>query len=77
MSAISAANVTYRARKRTNLAMLTVSAAALAFGLFWLIWILATLLYEGGNALSRAALYMQMTPPPGADGGLANAIVGA
>ena len=77
MSAISAANVTYRARKRTNLAMLTVSAAALAFGLFWLIWILATLLYEGGNALSRAALYMQMTPPPGADGGLANAIVGS
>ena len=77
MSAINAANVTYRARKRTNLAMLTVSAAALAFGLFWLIWILATLLYEGGNALSRAALYMQMTPPPGADGGLANAIVGS
>ena len=77
MSAISAANVTYRARKRTNLAMLTVSAAALAFGLFWLIWILATLLYEGGNALSRAALYMQMTPPPGADGGLANAIAGS
>jgi phosphate transport system permease protein len=77
MSAINAANVTYRARKRTNLAMLTVSAAALAFGLFWLIWILATLLYEGGNALSRAALYMQMTPPPGADGGLANAIAGS
>jgi len=77
MSAINAANVTYRARKRTNVAMLTVSAAALAFGLFWLIWILATLLYEGGNALSRAALYMQMTPPPGADGGLANAIVGS
>jgi phosphate transport system permease protein len=77
MSAINAANVTYRARKRINLAMLTVSAAALAFGLFWLIWILATLLYEGGSALSRAALYMQMTPPPGADGGLANAIVGS
>ena len=77
MSAINAANVTYRARKRTNLAMLTVSAAALAFGLFWLVWILATLLYEGGNALSRAALYVEMTPPPGADGGLANAIAGS
>ena len=77
MSAISAANATYRARKRTNAAMLAVSAAALAFGLFWLIWILATLLYEGGAALSRASLYMQMTPPPGADGGLANAIVGS
>jgi phosphate transport system permease protein len=77
MSAITAANATYRARKRTNALMLAVSAAALAFGLFWLIWILATLLYEGGNALSRASLYMQMTPPPGADGGLANAIVGS
>jgi len=77
VSAINAANVTYRARKRTNLAMLTVSAAALALGLFWLIWILATLLYEGGSALSRVALYTQMTPPPGADGGLANAIAGS
>ena len=77
MSAINAANATYRARKRTNAVMLAVSAMALAFGLFWLIWILATLLYEGGNALSRASLYMQMTPPPGADGGLANAIVGS
>src|SRR5262245_1152133 len=77
MSAISATNATYRARKRTNAVMLAVSAAALAFGLFWLIWILATLLYEGGNALSRASLYLEMTPPPGADGGLANAIAGS
>ena len=77
MSAINAANATYRARKRTNAAMLAVSGAALAFGLLWLVWILATLLYEGGSALSRASLYTQMTPPPGADGGLANAIVGS
>ena len=77
MSAIRSANATYRARKRTNAVMLTVSGAALAFGLLWLVWILATLLYEGGSALSRASLYTQMTPPPGADGGLANAIVGS
>ena len=77
MSEISAANPLYRARKRRNLLMLTVSSAALAFGLFWLVWILGTLLYEGGNALLRASLYFQMTPPPGADGGLANAIVGS
>src|SRR6185436_9115802 len=38
---------------------------------------LATLLYEGGTALVRASLYYQMTPPPGADGGLANAIAGS
>jgi phosphate transport system permease protein len=77
MSAINAASATYRARKRTNAVMLAVSGAALAFGLLWLVWILATLLYEGGSALSRASLYTQMTPPPGADGGLANAIVGS
>lgn len=77
MSEISAANPLYRARKRRNVLMLTVSSAALVFGLFWLVWILGTLLYEGGNALLRASLYFQMTPPPGADGGLANAIVGS
>ena len=77
MSEISAANPLYRARKRRNVAMLAVSSAALAFGLFWLVWILGTLLYEGGSALLRASLYFQMTPPPGADGGLANAIVGS
>ena len=77
MSLASAANPTYRARKRTNALMLTVSALAIAFGLFWLVWILATLLYEGSNALVRASLYTQMTPPPGADGGLANAIAGS
>lgn len=77
MSEISAANPLYRARKRRNVLMLTVSSAALLFGLFWLVWILGTLLYEGGNALLRASLYFQMTPPPGADGGLANAIVGS
>jgi phosphate transport system permease protein len=77
MSVIGAANPLYRARKRRNALMLTVSAAALSFGLFWLVWILATLLYEGGSALLRASLYYQMTPPPGADGGLANALVGS
>jgi len=77
VSDISAANPLYRARKRRNVLMLAVSAVALAFGLFWLVWILATLLYEGGSALLRVSLYYQMTPPPGADGGLANAIVGS
>ena len=67
----------YRARRRTNFAMLAVSALALGYGLFWLAWILGTLFYEGGNALARATLYYQMTPPPGADGGLANAIGGS
>jgi len=77
VSAISAANPLFRARKRFNVLLLGVSAVALAFGLFWLVWILGTLLYEGGYALARISLYYQMTPPPGADGGLANAIAGS
>jgi len=77
MSEISASNPVYRSRKRKNRVMLSVSAVALAFGLFWLAWILATLLYEGGTALAKVSLYYQMTPPPGADGGLANAIAGS
>jgi len=75
--AISPANRLYRARKRINILVIAVSSLALAFGLFWLVWILGTLLYEGGHALARAALYLEMTPPPGADGGLANAIIGS
>jgi phosphate transport system permease protein len=67
----------YTARKRINILMLVVSGLALSFGLFWLVWILGTLLYEGGAALLRISLYSQMTPPPGGDGGLANAIGGS
>ncbi|HUJ87151.1 MAG TPA: phosphate ABC transporter permease PstA [Burkholderiales bacterium] len=77
MSEINASNSVYRARKRTNGVMLSVSSVALAFGLFWLVWILATLLFEGGSALLHASLYYKMTPPPGSDGGLANAIAGS
>jgi phosphate transport system permease protein len=76
-SAIHSGNQLYRARKRINLVLLVISGLAIVFGLFWLVWILGTLLYEGGTALARATLYYQMTPPPGADGGLANAIVGS
>ena len=76
-AAISTANPRYRSRKRVNALLLFVSGLALAFGLFWLVWILGTLLYEGGYALLQAGLYYKMTPPPGEDGGLANAIAGS
>ena len=59
-----------------NALMMAVSSLALAFGLFWLVWIVIVLLYEGAAAL-RPSLFILMTPPPGADGGLANAIVGS
>ena len=74
---VHAGNRLYRSRKRVNFMLLGISGLALAFGLFWLVWILGTLLYEGGTALARASHYYQMTPPPGSDGGLANAIVGS
>ncbi len=67
----------YRARKRKNAVLLTVSGLMVVFGLFWLAWILFTLLWEGGTALIRISLFTQMTPPPGADGGLLNAIAGS
>jgi phosphate transport system permease protein len=74
---VDAANPLYRSRKRVNFVLLAVSGLALAFGLFWLVWILGTLLYEGGYALARATLYYEMTPPPGGNGGVANAIAGS
>ena len=56
--------------------MLCLSGATMAFGLFWLAWILITLLHEGFSALSLT-LFTQTTPPPGSAGGLANAIAGS
>jgi phosphate transport system permease protein len=66
----------YRSRRRFNALLMAVSGLALLFGLFWLGWILYTLLGESLNAL-RPSLFTAMTPPPGSDGGLANAIVGS
>jgi len=76
VSVVSAANPTYRRRRRMNKVMMAVSTLALAFGLFWLLWIIGVLLWEGAAAL-RPTLFTQMTPPPGGDGGLANAIYGS
>ena len=73
---ISSANPTYRRRRRMNAVMMAVSTLALAFGLFWLAWIIGVLLWQGAGAL-RLSLFTQMTPPPGGDGGLANAIYGS
>ena len=64
-------------RKLTNQVALTLSLSAMAFGLFWLAWILWTVLELGISGLSLT-LFTEMTPPPGADvGGLANAIAGS
>jgi phosphate transport system permease protein len=66
----------YRARRRRNVIMMTLSLAATLLGLGWLVVILAVLLWEGFSGLSFA-VFTEMTPPPGAAGGLLNPIVGS
>jgi len=66
----------YLRRRAMNYVALALAAAATAFGLFWLVWILWTTLSNGIAAL-KPALFYEMTPPPGADGGLANAFFGS
>jgi len=66
----------YRRRLFLNRFNLLMSLLATAFGLFWLAWILFTLFDAGLEAL-RPVVFTQMTPPPGSDGGLLNAIVGS
>ncbi|HWL29686.1 MAG TPA: phosphate ABC transporter permease PstA [Burkholderiaceae bacterium] len=75
-SVVNLSNPLYRRRQRFNKLMLGLSSAAVFFGLFWLCWIILTLLVKGGGALSFTLL-TESTPPPGADGGLLNAIVGS
>jgi phosphate transport system permease protein len=66
----------YAARRRRNGIMLSLSLAATLLGLGWLVVILFVLLWEGFSGLSLA-VFTEMTPPPGADGGLLNPIVGS
>jgi phosphate transport system permease protein len=83
MSAAMAAPMTedrrlplHRRRKRVNAVALSLSLAAMAFGLFWLIWILFETIYLGVAGLSLQ-LFTESTPAPNVEGGgLANAIVG-
>jgi phosphate transport system permease protein len=67
----------HRRRKRINVVALTLSLGAMAFGLFWLIWILVETMRLGVGGLALA-VFTEMTPPPQAEtGGLANAIFGS
>jgi phosphate transport system permease protein len=64
-------------RKRVNAIALSLSLAAMAFGLFWLLWILEETIRLGIGGMSLS-LFTQSTPPPQAQsGGLANAIFGS
>ncbi len=63
-------------RKLTNVLALALSGLATAIGLFFLGAILWTLLRNGVAGMSLS-LFTTMTPPPGASGGLLNAIYGS
>jgi phosphate transport system permease protein len=63
-------------RKIADAAALVFAGAATLFGLVWLFWILWTTLQQGIGALDPA-LFTQMTPPPGSQGGLLNAFYGS
>lgn len=64
-------------RRQKNRIALFLSMSTMAFGLFWLIWILFSTVTKGMDGMS-VALFTEMTPPPNTEGGgLANAIVGS
>ena len=55
---------------------MSLSIIATVLGLGWLVLILGSLVFEGVSGMSLA-VFTEMTPPPGADGGLLNPIVGS
>jgi phosphate transport system permease protein len=63
-------------RKRVNQFATSMALSAMAFGLFWLFWILLETLILGVGGINWAT-FSQMTPPPNDVGGLANAIYGS
>jgi len=66
----------YARRRLRNSLSLGLSVGAALFGLVWLAMILASLVVEGASGLS-IAVFTEATPPPGAQGGLLNAIIGS
>lgn len=65
----------FRRRRMANNVVFVLSVLSTLFGLFWLFWILATTVIHGFSALGPS-LFTQMTPPPGEQGGLLNALYG-
>src|ERR1700730_2740699 len=66
----------YDTRRRRSKFYVGLCYASVAIGLGWLAIILGTLLFEGFRNISPA-VFTQMTPPPGSEGGLKNAIIGS
>jgi phosphate transport system permease protein len=74
--AVLATSRRYAGRRRRNQIAMGLSLTATLFGLGWLVLILGELLWQGFSGLSLA-VFTEMTPPPGSDGGLLNPIVGS
>jgi phosphate transport system permease protein len=67
----------HQRRKFVNVVALMLATGAMAFGVFWLIWILWETVRLGLGGLNLM-VFTEMTPPPQAEvGGLANAIFGS
>ncbi|MEJ2431690.1 MAG: phosphate ABC transporter permease PstA, partial [Pseudolabrys sp.] len=74
--AIAPATSLYGRRRRRNQTAVVLAIAATLFGLTWLVFILAELLWKGFSGLN-VAVFTEMTPPPGSAGGLLNPIMGS
>lgn len=66
----------YNRRRVINVVALTLSCLTALFGLVFLAWILWTLVAKGISGIN-VDLFTRMTPPPGEEGGLANAFFGS
>lgn len=66
----------FKRRKIVNKLSLVLATLTMMISMVFLVWVLVTLVMKGFSAIAPS-MFTQMTPPPGTDGGLANAIVGS
>jgi phosphate transport system permease protein len=69
-------NPLYSRRLLINRVALVLAMSAMVFGLAFLTWILVVLISKGISGFNLA-VFTQMTPAPGSEGGLLNAIYGS
>ncbi len=74
---MTAVNPVYRRRLWVHRIGIVLSVLAMAAGIFFLMWILFTLLIKGAGAINLL-MFTETTPAPGSEGGgLLNAIIGS
>ena len=67
----------HKRRKAVNAIALTLAFGAMAFGVFWLIWILFETVLLGAGGMSLSLLTQPQPGPNSEGGGLSNAIFGS